>query len=124
MFPYLDVFSCADLKRSGYAQLDGEYLLYPVQSCSYPIAVYCHGMDTDSPKDYLPLPAGPINNYAIVYDKRLPFVPTNARYQCDGQPGNIRYSKTGVTRFTKVSMIMVTFRKIHTLLFMRAMAHL
>jgi hypothetical protein len=95
-----DVFNCADLKRKGYARLDGDYKLYPNQKCKFPITVYCHDMKTENPKEFLPLNAGAKNNYAMVYSKRLP---PNSKATCTEKPDvTWFYSKTGITRFTKV----------------------
>ena len=115
---YLDVFSCKDLKDSGYAVLDGEYYINPVKSCDYPIKVYCHDMHTSSPKDYITLPSGPVNNYAIVFDKRMHF---ENKYQCSGRTGSFVYSKSGTTRFNKVSWILklscMSFLKLFLLIY-------
>lgn len=35
------------------------------------MSIYCHGMSTYEPKEYLTLPAGYRENYAEIYDKRL-----------------------------------------------------
>lgn len=56
-------------------------------------------METNAPKDYITLQAGPANNYAIVYEKRMPF---DNKDKCTGEVGNIVYSKAGLTRFNKV----------------------
>lgn len=41
--------------------------------------MYCHGMDTDSPEEYLTLPAGSDNNYASFHKERL-----KDFHNCDG----------------------------------------
>ena len=102
IFPYLlfsGLHTCADLKRTGAGKFDGEYLLYPKRACSSPVKVYCHGMETSYPRDYLTLPAGPINNFAIVYDRRLR---SEDRHSCTGALSPLRYSKAGKTKFHKV----------------------
>lgn len=95
------MFSCKDLRDSGYAHLDGEYFFNPVKSCNFPIKVYCHGMNTNNPKDYITLPTGPVNNYAIIYDKRMPFA-SKYKDECISPQNSIVYSKSGITRFNKV----------------------
>jgi hypothetical protein len=35
------------------------------------MTIYCHGMLTAQPREYLTLPAGDSENYAEIYDKRL-----------------------------------------------------
>ena len=93
------VFSCQALKEKGLASIDGEYLINPSNTCDSPIKVHCYGMNTESPKEYITLQSGPLNNYAIVYDKRMPL---DDKYQCSSEPSNIVYSKAGNTRFRKV----------------------
>lgn len=64
--------------------------------------VYCHGMNTSSPKEFVTLPAGVQNNYAYIYAKRLPHRPYSARYKCSGKPGTLNYTEAGLTKFRKV----------------------
>ena len=64
--------------------------------------VYCHGMNTSSPKEFITLPAGVQNNYAYIYAKRLPHRPYSARYKCSGTPGRMNYTAAGLSRFRKV----------------------
>jgi len=35
------------------------------------MTIYCHGMSSAEPWEYLTLPAGDSENYAEIYDKRL-----------------------------------------------------
>ena len=98
---FLGLHTCSDLKRTGAGKFDGEYLLYPKRACSSPVKVYCHGMETSSPRDYLTLPAGPINNFAMVYDKRLR---PEDRLRCSGTVSSVRYSRAGMTKFHKVGI--------------------
>ncbi len=94
--------SCKDVLTQELGRDDGEYALQLNPKCQIPVRVYCHGMNTSQPKEYLTLPRGRKNNYAIVYQKRLPASPVNMRYRCDGIPGKIEYSRAGVTQFDKV----------------------
>lgn len=64
--------------------------------------VYCHGMNTSTPKEFVTLPAGVQNNYAYIYAKRLPHRPYSARYRCSGKPGPMNYTEAGLTKFRKV----------------------
>jgi hypothetical protein len=34
------------------------------------VTIFCHGMGTDSPAEYLTLPRGERENYAEIYNKR------------------------------------------------------
>ena len=99
LFFSIGLHTCADIKRTGRGKFDGEYLIYPQRSCSSPVKVYCHEMNKQKPRDYLTLPAGPINNFAMVYDRRLR---SEERFRCSGTPGPFKYSKAGMTRFNKV----------------------
>lgn len=96
--------SCKDVLTEELGRDDGEYALQLNKKCQIPVRVYCHGMNTSQPKEYLTLSRGRKNNYAIVYDKRLPVIPVNMRYRCDGVPGKTEYSKAGVTRFDKIRL--------------------
>lgn len=60
--------SCLEVKKYFKTTKDSEYnLVLGGRSMS----IYCHGMLTSEPKEYLTLPAGPQENYAEVYDKTL-----------------------------------------------------
>ena len=94
--------SCLGLKNAGVAATDGEYLIYVRSKCNTPMKVYCHGMNTSTPKEFVTLPAGVQNNYAYIYAKRLPHRPYSARYRCSGKPGAMNYTEAGMTKFRKV----------------------
>lgn len=100
--PITGATSCAGLKNAGIASSDGEYLIYVRSECDTPIKVYCHGMNTSSPKEFITLPSGVQNNYAYIYAKRLPHRPYSARFRCAGKPGKFRYSEAGLTKFRRV----------------------
>lgn len=34
------------------------------------VSIYCHGMSTDGPQEYLSLPAGEDENFSEIYDRR------------------------------------------------------
>lgn len=48
--------------------MDGEY---PLLIGGRNMTIYCHGMSSAEPREYLTLPAGDSENYAEIYDKRL-----------------------------------------------------
>lgn len=91
------------MKSSG-ATEDGLYLLYISKTCKDPIKVYCNGLVSQEPKEYLELSAGRSRNYAIVYDRRLLTLPVTSRFQCDGPVNNTLYPKHGKTYFSKVRL--------------------
>jgi hypothetical protein len=49
------------------AKEDKEYTL---QIMDINVSIYCHGMSTDSPQEYLSLPAGEDENFSEIYDRR------------------------------------------------------
>ena len=49
---------------------DDEYAIQLNSSCE-PVRLYCHGMKTDTPLEYLTLEAGPDRNFASFYRGRL-----------------------------------------------------
>ena len=104
--------SCTGLKSAGIAKSDGEYLIYQRPECTIPIKVYCHGLNTSQPKEYLTLPAGGDDNYAFIYAKRLLRRPYSARYKCSGPTGELDYSSAGKTKFRKLRIDLTTMRVI------------
>ena len=92
------------MKKAGLASLDGEYYISVNKSCNVPIKVYCEGMNTDSPKDYISLVAGKSKNYAIIYDKIM----SNSE-QCSGETSKVNYVKAGITLFKKVEIEFFSF---------------
>eukprot|EP00058_Branchiostoma_floridae_P000417 XP_002585905.1 hypothetical protein BRAFLDRAFT_110811 [Branchiostoma floridae] len=74
--------SCAEAKSARSNINDGEYTLYPFSTDSdVSLRVYCHDMASEKPKEFLTLPSGPDENYAIFFGDRL--VPQNM-FQCTG----------------------------------------
>ncbi|XP_067203568.1 A disintegrin and metalloproteinase with thrombospondin motifs 9 isoform X2 [Linepithema humile] len=60
--------SCLEIRRRLKTSTDGEYrLLIGGRN----MTIYCHGMSSIEPREYLTLPAGDNENYAEIYDKRL-----------------------------------------------------
>ena len=74
------------MKVSGKSNDDGEYLVgVTVDGCYSNVQVYCHGMNSDSPKEYISLISGSKDNYAYIYDRKLPERDKN---QCNFKEGN------------------------------------
>ena len=67
---YVHEESCAEIKKSWPGFGDDEYDIQMTPSCN-PVRLYCHGMRTTSPREYITLAAGPDKNYAIFYRGRL-----------------------------------------------------
>ncbi|XP_029666691.1 A disintegrin and metalloproteinase with thrombospondin motifs 9 isoform X3 [Formica exsecta] len=60
--------TCLEIQKRLKATTDGEYsLLIGGRN----MTIYCHGMSSVEPREYLTLPAGDNENYAEIYDKRL-----------------------------------------------------
>ncbi|KDR16488.1 hypothetical protein L798_08797, partial [Zootermopsis nevadensis] len=60
--------SCLDVQQKLQAREDKEYTL---QIMGINVSIYCHGMSTDGPQEYLSLPAGEDENFSEIYDRRL-----------------------------------------------------
>ena len=64
----IDPRTCKDVKESGLGIVDGEYSLYlKWPQCSQSAMIFCTDMNTSNPKEYVTLPAGRSNNYALHY---------------------------------------------------------
>ncbi|XP_032671699.1 A disintegrin and metalloproteinase with thrombospondin motifs 9 isoform X2 [Odontomachus brunneus] len=60
--------SCLEIQKRHRTTTDGEYsLLIGGKN----MTIYCHGMSSAEPREYLTLPAGQSENYAEIYNKRL-----------------------------------------------------
>ena len=70
-FDYLDhirvtmLSNCNEIQMLVPDALDGDYCLSIDGSDSQGRRIYCHGLDTSTPKPYLTLPAGPDDNYSF-----------------------------------------------------------
>ncbi|XP_035660181.1 uncharacterized protein LOC118404906 [Branchiostoma floridae] len=91
--------SCVEAKSLLSNANDGEYTLYPFSTDSdVSLRVYCHDMASAEPKEFLTLPSGPDENYAIFFADRL----SNAyQWQCTG-PFQGQYAARGTTKFSKL----------------------
>lgn len=78
--------SCLDVQQKLRAKEDKEYTL---QIMGINVSIYCHGMSTDSPQEYLSLPAGEDENFSEIYDRRYVYT------LCIGSGMEQRY-KTGI----------------------------
>ncbi|XP_070528767.1 A disintegrin and metalloproteinase with thrombospondin motifs 9 isoform X4 [Cardiocondyla obscurior] len=62
--------TCLELQKRFKINTDGEYqLLIGGRN----MTIYCHGMSSAEPREYLTLPASDSENYAEIYDKRLKY---------------------------------------------------
>jgi hypothetical protein len=66
----LDPSSCKGIKDIGLDSHDGEYnLSLMLPECNQSARIYCADMHTTNPKEYVTLPAGESNNFALHYNK-------------------------------------------------------
>ena len=66
----LDLSSCKGIKEFDLDANDGEYNLYlMLPECNQSARIFCADMNTTNPKEYLTLPAGGCNNFALYYNK-------------------------------------------------------
>ncbi|KAJ7415430.1 ADAM metallopeptidase with thrombospondin type 1 motif 9 [Pitangus sulphuratus] len=105
--------SCEDVKNLKGVTEDGEYFL---QVKGKTLKVYCSGMQTDSPKEYVTLVNGDAENFSEVYGYRL-HNPTECPYngsrredcQCRKD-----YTAAGFSTFSKVRLDLNTMQIITT----------
>uniref|UniRef100_A0A8B9M1H9 ADAM metallopeptidase with thrombospondin type 1 motif 9 n=1 Tax=Accipiter nisus TaxID=211598 RepID=A0A8B9M1H9_9AVES len=105
--------SCKDVKNLKGVTEDGEYFL---QVKGKTLKVYCSGMQTDSPKEYVTLVNGDAENFSEVYGYRL-HNPTECPYngsrredcQCRKD-----YTAAGFSTFSKVRLDLNTMQIITT----------
>ncbi|XP_068700145.1 uncharacterized protein [Montipora foliosa] len=62
--------SCAEVKKMWPGFKDDEYAIQMTPSCN-PVRLYCHGMSTSTPREYITLQAGPERNFASFHRGRL-----------------------------------------------------
>ncbi|XP_014770689.1 A disintegrin and metalloproteinase with thrombospondin motifs 9-like [Octopus bimaculoides] len=88
--------SCEEAMISlGTSAVDGIYQI--MTSSGHAVNLYCHGIKSKNPKEYLTLPAGRSKNYASVYNY------VSLPYDCYQNTPRKLYSKRGRTEFVKVA---------------------
>ncbi|CAB4013612.1 Transposon Ty3-I Gag-Pol, partial [Paramuricea clavata] len=66
-----DLSSCKGIKEFDLDANDGEYNLYlMLPECNQSARIFCADMNTTNPKEYVTLPAGGSNNFALHYNKQ------------------------------------------------------
>ncbi|GAB0092696.1 A disintegrin and metalloproteinase with thrombospondin motifs 9 [Sergentomyia squamirostris] len=100
--------SCRSIQSHMSSRRDGEYVL---NVRGRQVSIYCHRMNTSSPKEYLTLKAGDTENYSRYFEKR-----SKDRSQC---PDSVHHMFTddtipsGVTRYSKVRINVHTLQVIN-----------
>ncbi|XP_013098906.2 A disintegrin and metalloproteinase with thrombospondin motifs 9 [Stomoxys calcitrans] len=96
--------SCYEIQKYQNDYRDGEYRLYVR---SMPVQIYCHGMDTAAPKEFVTLNA--TENYSIYYDHK-----TQTPDQCPPDSRFREYRdnslRSGRTTFQRIRIDIVTLR--------------
>ncbi|XP_029009602.1 A disintegrin and metalloproteinase with thrombospondin motifs 20 isoform X2 [Betta splendens] len=101
--------SCAEIQLRQGVRIDGEYYL---KVGSRTLQIYCAGMQTDSPKEYVTLRGAQTDNFSEVYGHRLlnPFeCPYNGSRRQDCNCRN-DYAAAGYTLFQKVRLDLSSLR--------------
>ncbi len=85
--------------------MDGNYTIYPYAAGQLPVHVYCSGMNTLEPKEYIDLLQGEEKNFALKSGDRA------GPYTCNLSPGAPPHPNfaavVGRTQFSKVSLIVL-----------------
>lgn len=93
------VSSCKQALQEELGREDGDYSMVINPKCKRAVKVYCYGMNTPDPKEYITLAQGS-DNHARIYHLKLR---QSKRNQCGGiDPGSEPYNEGGFTRFYKV----------------------
>ncbi|XP_055713479.1 A disintegrin and metalloproteinase with thrombospondin motifs 20 isoform X2 [Phlebotomus papatasi] len=100
--------SCRTIQYHMNTRRDGEYVL---NVRGRQVSIYCHRMNTNTPKEYLTLKAGSTENYSMYYDKR-----SKDRSQCPDSPHHMFHDETipsGTTWYSKVRLNLHTLQVIN-----------
>ncbi|CAH2278011.1 A disintegrin and metallo ase with thrombospondin motifs 20-like [Pelobates cultripes] len=104
-----DFKSCKELRLISKLQTDGEYTL---NINNRRAKVYCSGMQSDSPKEYITLVKGEADNFSEVYGYRLknPYeCPFNGSRRHDCACKN-DYLAAGYTTFSKIRLDLISMQ--------------
>ncbi|KAM4676040.1 A disintegrin and metalloproteinase with thrombospondin motifs 20 [Discoglossus pictus] len=116
---YCDFKSCKEIRLLNNVQTDGEYSL---KLNNRRVKIYCAGMQSDSPKEYITLVKGEADNFSEVFGYRLknPYeCPFNGSRKEDCACKN-DYLAAGYTAFTKIRLDIISMQiKTTDLLFAR-----
>ncbi|XP_059608561.1 A disintegrin and metalloproteinase with thrombospondin motifs 20 isoform X2 [Phlebotomus argentipes] len=100
--------SCRSVQHFMGTRKDGEYMM---NVRGRHVNIYCHRMNTSTPREYLTLKVGSTENYSMYYDKR-----SNDRSQCPDSQHHMFTDQTipsGVTRYSKVRLNLHTLQVIN-----------
>ncbi|XP_067682698.1 A disintegrin and metalloproteinase with thrombospondin motifs 9-like [Haliotis asinina] len=80
---------CSEVKAC--CRGDGEYWIYPSIFKGYRVRIYCHNMNSDTPTEYVTLPA-----------LNVGFYPNAREPACDGNVVPLHFNKYGVSTYSKI----------------------
>ncbi|KAG8577664.1 hypothetical protein GDO81_010252, partial [Engystomops pustulosus] len=106
---YCDYTSCKELRLLNNTQVDGEYAL---KITNRKVKIYCSGMQSDNPKEYITLVKGEGDNFSEVFGYRLrnPYeCPFNGSRKQDCACKN-DYLAAGLTAFTKIRLDIISMQ--------------
>ncbi|XP_071481500.1 A disintegrin and metalloproteinase with thrombospondin motifs 9-like [Diadema antillarum] len=96
--------SCRDLQVTQDVHEDGDYTML-IQGRL--LTIYCHGMASSTPAEYLTLPAGEAENYSEIYPKRLlnpTQCPNHGARDDNCECTEYGHRQPGLTSFSKVRL--------------------
>ncbi|XP_072277315.1 A disintegrin and metalloproteinase with thrombospondin motifs 9 [Pyxicephalus adspersus] len=105
--------SCQDVKRRRGVSEDGEHYIMVEEKI---IKVYCSGMQSDNPKEYVTLVSDEVENFSEVFGYRLQN-PTECPYNGSRRedcPCRKDYTASGLSTFSKVRLDLTTLQIITT----------
>ena len=82
---FLETGGCDAVKAQTSADADGEYFMQIGTDCDTRVRLYCRGMRTDNPTEYISLLSGPKDNYAYVYGYKQPYASREECVKADGK---------------------------------------
>ena len=86
---------------------DGEYSVEVSANCDARVRLFCHGMQSDAPKEYVTLLSGPLENFAYVHDYKQPSAAKDTCNKASGKTLRImrRYLHKHVHMFTAMNIV-------------------
>ncbi|EDO44376.1 predicted protein, partial [Nematostella vectensis] len=102
--------TCREIQLTSGLQADGEHVL---QVQGKLLKIYCHGMTTDDPKEYISLKTGSKDNFAEVYTKKLldpNQCPSNGKHVDSCACYSQDYIDSGSSYFTKLRIDIVKMK--------------
>ena len=90
---HISVRSCSEVKACNSQYSDGEYWIYPAPYGTIKVKIYCHGIDSGSPTEYVTLPVTNIAYFPPVSNRECGVEVTGG---CSKGGGETNYTKIRV----------------------------